>query len=236
LTIDLNQEAIMGLFKRISDIISANLNDLTEQFEDPEKMLKQAIREMEESIEEVTQQVVKAMAQEKLLARELERNQQQAEQWQARAQKAIEAGDDDLARKALVRKNEHEKLVSALEDQLKLAREANKSLTHQLEGMRAKLAEAKRSLATLVARQQAADFRRRMEREPAAFSTEVDTDAFAKFERLKSKVEQTEAEAEAMAELRHRDSGTTPHEMPEVGDEGFDVADQLAALKKKLGK
>ena len=75
----------MGVFKRISDIISANLNDLTEQFEDPEKMLKQAVREMEGSISDVTQQTAKAMANEKTMSRELERNRSQAQQWQERA-------------------------------------------------------------------------------------------------------------------------------------------------------
>ena len=69
-----NEERLMGIFQRISDILSANMNELTEQFEDPEKMLKQAIREMEDSIAEVTQQTAKAMAHEKTLSRELERN------------------------------------------------------------------------------------------------------------------------------------------------------------------
>ena len=96
----------MGIFKRISDIISANLNDLTEKFENPEKMLKQAVREMESAIDQVTQQTAKAMANEKTLARELRRNRSQCEQWQERATKAVKAGDDDLARKALARKNE----------------------------------------------------------------------------------------------------------------------------------
>src|SRR5512139_196208 len=107
----------MGFFKRISDIVSANLNELTEQFEDPEKMLKQAIREMEEAIAEVTGQTAKAMANEKTMSRELERNRAQSAQWQDRAMKAVEAGDDALARKALARKNECEKLVAALADQ-----------------------------------------------------------------------------------------------------------------------
>ena len=108
----------MGIFKRISDIISANLNEMTEKFEDPEKMLKQAIREMEESIAEVTSQTAKAMANEKTVSRELERNRGQVDLWQGRAVKAVDAGDDELARKALVRKNEHAQLVTALEDQL----------------------------------------------------------------------------------------------------------------------
>ena len=138
----------MGVFRRISDIISANLNELTEQFEDPERMLKQAVREMEETIAEVTGQTAKAMANEKTLTRELQRNRAQRDQWQERAQKAVEAGDDDLARKALARKNEHTKVADALEDQLESARQASRTLKRQLAGMKAKLAEAKRNLTT----------------------------------------------------------------------------------------
>jgi phage shock protein A len=226
----------MGLFKRISDIVSANLNDLTEQFEDPEKMLKQAIREMEESIGEVTGQTAKAMANEKTLSRELERNRTQGQQWQERAEKAVEAGDDALARKALARKNEHEKLVAALEDQLNAAREAVGTLQRQLAGMKAKLAEAKRNLSTLSARKRAADFRRKMDSQAAGLTAEVDESAFAKFDRLKAKVEQAEAEAEAVAELRAMNAGATPEDLVEVPDEELGVTAELAELKQKLHK
>ena len=223
----------MGLFKRISDIISANLNDLVEGLEDPERLLRQAIREMEESISEVTRQTAKAMANEKTLSRELERNRQQVAQWQSRAESAVEADDDELARKALSRKNEYAKVVVALEDQIESAREASSSLRHQLDAMKAKLAEAKRNLATLSARKRAADFRKRMETQAAGLTAEVDEDAFAKFERLKSKVEQAEAEAEALAELR---GGSAEEEPPADDDaeEDWDVADELAELKRKL--
>ncbi len=88
----------MGVFQRIADIISANLTDLTEQFENPELMLKQVIREMETSINEVTEQTAKAMANEKTIGRELDRNRQQAAEWRDRATKAVDSGDDDLAR------------------------------------------------------------------------------------------------------------------------------------------
>jgi phage shock protein A len=148
----------MGLFKRISDIISANLNELVEGFEDPEMMLRQAIREMEESISEVTQQTAKAMANEKTLSRELERNRQQVEQWQSRAVAAVEADDDELARRALSRKNEYAKVAAALEDELESACEASRTLRRQLDAMKAKLTEAKRNLATLSARKRAAGF------------------------------------------------------------------------------
>jgi phage shock protein A len=226
----------MGFFKRISDIVSANLNDMTEQFEDPEKMLKQATREMEESIGEVTQQTAKAMANEKTVARELERNQVQAQQWQERAKKAVAAGDDDLARKALVRKNENEKLVAALEDQLTAAKDASGTLQRQLSAMKAKLAEAKRNLATLSARKRAADFRKKIDSQAAGLSAEVDDNAFAKFDRLKAKVEQAEAEAEAVAELRAIEAGGKVEDLSDVPEEDLDVAAELAEMKSKVQK
>jgi phage shock protein A len=225
----------MGIFSRISDIISANFNELADQFEDPEKMLKQAIREMEESIAEATQQTAKAMANEKTLSRELDRNRQQAEQWQSRAQTAVAAGDDGLARKALNRKREHESLAAALEDQIASAREAASSLKRQLEGMRAKLAEAKRSLSTLSARKRAANFRKRVECQAAGLVAEADEGAFAKFDRLKAKVEQAEAEAEALAELRAGAKPVQPVE-EEFPEENLDVDSELAELKKKMRK
>ncbi len=225
----------MGVFKRISDIISANLNDLTEGFEDPEQMLKQAIREMEETIAEVTSQTAKAMANGKTLVRELERNRAGQQQWQGRAEKAIEEGNDDLARKALTRKNEHEKLVAALEDQLKSAEEASVSLRCQLSAMKAKLAEAKRNLATLSARQRAAAFRKKIDTQTITATCEIDESAFAKFDRMKAKVEQAEAEAAAMAELRGMETGGTSDDI-ETPDEDLDVSSELAELKRKLRK
>jgi phage shock protein A len=227
-----DKEKMMGMFKRISDIISANLNELTEQFENPEVMLKQAIREMETSINEVTEQTAKAMANEKTLRRELDRNRQQAEQWKGRAAKAVDAGDDELARRALSRKKEHEKLMAALEDQLESAHEASTVLRRQLDAMKAKLAEAKRNHATLAARKQAADFRKRVDAQVAGVSTDVDSSAFAKFERLRSKVEQAEAEAEAMAELRRSQPGSAASS-DEAADPDLDLDAELAEMKRQ---
>lgn len=226
----------MGIFKRISDIVSANLSELAEEYEDPAVMLKQAVREMEESIADATQQTAKAMANEKTLARELDRNRQQADQWRDRAEKAVEAGDDDLACKAISRKNEHEKLVAALEDQLESARDASQTLRRQLDGMKAKVAEAKRNLATLSARKRAADFRKRMEHTTAGVSTDIDDNAFAKFERLKNRVEQAEAEAEALAELRGCAAATAADETESPMTSDADVSAELAELKRKLKK
>src|SRR5687767_1735745 len=101
----------MNVFKRISDIISANLNDMVENYENPEQMLRQAIREMEDAIRNARPDVAKAMANDKSVAKELAANEAQERTWETRAIAAVEAGDDALARKALERKQEYEKVV-----------------------------------------------------------------------------------------------------------------------------
>lgn len=223
----------MGLFKRISDIITANLNEMTEGLEDPEMMLRQAVREMEESISDATQETAKVLANEKLLVKELSANRQQALEWQRKAEMAVESDDDGLARKALARKNEHQKLVTALEDQLKSAQDATKTLKHQLDGMQAKLAEAKRNLATLSARKKAADFRKKMHTSALDLeNASLSDDAFSKFDRLKERVERAEAEADALAELRGGSPSADVDDTPSsAAEDSLDA--ELAALKKK---
>jgi phage shock protein A len=223
----------MGIFQRINDIVSANLNDMVEGWEEPEKMLKQAIREMEVSIEDSKRSVAKAMASEKMLGKELLENHRHSDEWQRRAEQAVETGNDDLARKALARKQEHEKVVAALSDQHTASQEAVLTLRRQLEAMQAKLADAKRRLGTLVVRKKAADMRARVQLGTA--DATLNTDAFAKFDRLREKVEMAEAEAEALRELSGAatsDNGTSTV----ASDENLEVDAELLKLKKKLGK
>ena len=221
----------MGLFKRISDIISANLGDLVEGLEDPEMMLKQAVGEMETSIEDATQETAKALAGEKKLKKELAHNETEAKVWQARAEKAVDEGNDQAARDALSRKQEHGQLIVALEDQLRAAEQATQTLRHQLDAMKAKLSEAKRNLATLSARQRAADVRKKVLTGAKDNDLTVSDEAFAKFDRLREKVEQTEAEAEALAELRGVDFGRSASSSSASDSSNIDA--QLAAMKAK---
>lgn len=227
----------MGLFHRIGDIISANFNEMTESFEDPERMLKQAIREMEQSIGEATQETARVLANEKRMARELSNNEQNARDWQRKAEQAVAAGDDGLARKALSRRQEHQKLVTALQDQLDAAQDASRTLKHQLEAMQAKLAEAKRSLSTLSARKRAAEFKKRVHTSAMAVETGgACDDAFAKFDRLRDKVEQAEAEADALAELRGNAAEPERDFPVEAETHDDDLEAELQALKQKRGR
>jgi phage shock protein A len=217
----------MGLFGRISDIISANLNDMIDRFEDPEKMLKQAVREMETAIDEAKRETARAMAAEKLGGKELADNERQAAEWGRRAEQAVRAGDDALARRALTRKVEHDKVSAALRDQTAAAADASRTLRRQLEAMQAKLAEARRRLGTLAARQKAAAVRAKMQ--AGVGEVEVNTEAFEKFERLRKKVERVEAETEALHEL---ESGAPPRDEAAGGDKSIEA--ELAELKRKL--
>ena len=100
--------------------------------------------------------------------------------------------------------------------------------------MKAKLSEGKRNLATLSARKRAADFRKKMETQ-AAGGSNIDDSAFAKFDRMKAKVEQAEAEAAAMAELRGMEAGGTAEDV-EVPEECLDISAELAELKRQARK
>lgn len=224
----------MGVFQRIQDIIAANWNDLIEKYEDPEQMLRQAVREMEEAISAAKPDVAKAMANEKTTARELENNLREVEVWSERAATAVDNNDDDLARRAIARKQEYAKIVAALRDQHHAALDAVATLRRQLEGMQAKLAEAKRRLGTLSARKKAADARAKIAQ--ANLSIELDKDAFAKFDRLTRKVEQAEAEAEAFAELARDERGGRDEAEPatESGPAELAIEAELAVMKNKV--
>jgi phage shock protein A len=222
----------MGIFSRISDIISANLNDMVEGFENPEKMLKQAVREMQTTIDQAMQSTAKTMAGETMVKRELDKNRQEATVWASRAQAAVADGNDDLARKAIARRQEHEKLVAALEDQLAASQQTTQKLRRQLEAMRAKLAEAKRRLATLTARKHVADLRTKVTAVSGSVSPNVS--AFAKFDRMREKVEMAEAEAEAIRELGGEAmADVDPSLEPDADATSAEVETELVELKKK---
>jgi phage shock protein A len=224
----------ISIFQRFSDILSANLADLADKYEDPEKMLKQAIREMETSIEKATQETAKTLANEKLLAKELAHNEGEMRRWQGQAERSVKSGDDELARKALTRKKEHEKLAVALREQLTAISEAGQTLRNQLDGMKAKLAEAKRNLATLTARQKAASVRQKaLLANEASKNIGLNDQAFKKFDRLREKVEMAEAEAEALAELRSGEGGADMLDFPASSSHHDDIEAELERLKGK---
>ena len=213
----------MGLFKRVNDIVTANLNELVDGFEDPEKMLRQAIREMEAALRSALDGAAKVIANEKLLTRQIDEHRRQAAAWRQRAETAVGADDDATARRALRRKAEHETLRAAMEDQLAAANIASGKLRRQIEAMRVRLAEARRKLLTLTARHRAAEARKRFVSDLGGVS--IHDEAFGRFDRLSERIEQAEAEAEALVELAGGEADDEASE-PEIEVE-------LQALKEK---
>ncbi len=219
-----------SIFKRISDVISANLNDLIDRVEDPERMIKQIIREMEENISKAKEGVIEAIASEKQLQKELEQHQRQSAEWQKKAEEALQVNKEELARAALIRKKEHDNLIKALEPSWEAAKNTSERLKTQLHALEAKLEEARRKRSTLVARQRAAEARQHMDKTLANFQTGLD--AQANFARMEDKVTEMEARAEAAAELNGDASQLEKDFLAmEVEQE---VEDELAALKRKV--
>ena len=221
----------MRLFQRIGDIIAANLNDLVDRFEDPEVMLKQAIREMETMIEEATGAAARAIAGERLLAKDLADHERKAQRWHARAEEAVRQGDDDLARQAIARAHEHEAMARALVEQRSSAEQTAQALRRQVSAMKAKQAEARRKLASLSARRQVAETSRALRGMGAPFAHGAN--GFARFERMHRQIEQAEAEAQALAEL-HEGSESSLEAEAASREQARRVEAELAAIKERL--
>src|SRR5438067_1994654 len=126
----------MGVFTRVSDIISANLTDIVERYESPETMLRQAIREMDAAIARTLEATARAIADERLIERELARHREQSAELLAGARAAVARSDESAARRSLARRQEHEKLVAALDDQLIKVRSTTGMVRRQLDAMR----------------------------------------------------------------------------------------------------
>jgi len=221
-----------NIFKRINDVLSANINDLIDRVEDPERMVKQIIREMEENILRAREGVVDAIASEKKLQKELESNRQQAVEWLGKAETALRNGKEDLARAALARKKEHDDIIKALEPAWQSANVTSERLKNQLRGLEAKLEEARRKRSTLVARQRAAEARDQLDKTLSRFE-----DGFAaqqQFSRMEDKVADMEARTAALDELE-RSSSPLEKEFLDLEIQQ-DVESELEKLKAKLGQ
>lgn len=212
----------MGLFKRMSNLLSANFNEMLEHCEDPEKMLKQVIRNMETALGWQMDGAARAVAHERLLCRQAADHRREIERAQRAAELAVQQQDDVAARRALRRRVEHERLAGLLTEQVETAAELSGRLRGQMADMRLKLADARRKLLEITARSRAAAARR-------TFATGLrnlgDGTAVAEFDQMLAHVEQSEAETEALLEMLGEASAVT---LPEA-----EIDRELQALKEK---
>lgn len=221
---------MLRMFKRISDVLAANLNDLIDRVEDPERMIKQIIREMEENIGIAEEGVVDAITSEKQLRQDLEGHRQEAQAWRQRAEEALVANKEDLARAALARKKEHDQIIKTLEPSWQAARHTSELLKEQLHALEAKLEEARRKRSTLVARQRAVVAREHLDQ--SMVNLRIGLDASANFTRMEDRVTEMEARLEARAEVR-TDRSRLERELRDLQVDR-EVENELAELKKQM--
>ncbi len=187
----------MSIFKRLSDVFKANVNDALDKAEDPEKMLKQMVIEMEESVNKTTLAVAQGIANEKNLFRKLEKSNKESSDWQQKAMQALSANREDLAKAALEKKAIAERNIADLQPIHKQASETSIKLRGQLDILKSKLDEARSRQSTLIARSQAAKAQKQISQNMGGLGS----DAFSKFDKFESKIELLESEAEAFDSL-----------------------------------
>jgi phage shock protein A len=214
----------------MADILKANINDALDKAEDPEKMIKQMVIEMEEAVNKATSAVGAAIANQKRLEKQYNENKKQADEWQNKAVHAVNAGRDDLAAQALAKKTSYTTASQSLESTLAEATKTAEQMKTQLQQLKAKLDEARVRQNTLIARHQAAKAKKMIAQQMSG----VGGNAFANFDRFEKKVEDVEAEADAHSELAGESTSLDDEFKKLTTDTNVDS--ELAALKAQLGR
>ena len=148
----------MGVFSRFTDIINSNINSLLDKAEDPAKMVRLIIQEMEDTLVEVRSSSAKTLADKKDLTRQATKFEADAEQWQEKAELALSKGRDDLARAALMEKKKCSESAAALVDELSHVDEHIAKLQDEITQLQEKLADAKARQKAIIMREKNGDF------------------------------------------------------------------------------
>jgi len=217
----------MGLFDRISRLMRANLNDMLSKAEDPEKILEKAIIDMQEDLVQLRQAVASAIASQKRSQQQYNQNQSQANQWQSRAQLALQKGDENLAREALQRKKSYLETANTIKATLNQQTGQVDTLKRNLISLESKISEAKTKKNMLKARAQAAKANEQLQGMIGGINP---SGATAAFERMEEKVLQMEARSKAAGEL----VGADLESQFAALEAGSDVDDELEAMKAQL--
>jgi phage shock protein A len=216
----------MGIFSRLTDIVNSNINAILDKAEDPEKIIRMVIQEMEDTLVEVRSSAAKAIADQKDVQRRLKKMAKAQSDWEKKAELAISKGRDDLAKGALIEKAKVADMVAHLEEEVAQLNEAlgrNEEDVIKLEG---KLREARAKKATLQARHKTATAQVRVKKN--LYDNRIQ-EAFERFDKVDQRLDRVEAEAEAM----DLGKGQTIAEEIAGLEADDDIEKELAALKAK---
>src|SRR5215469_7293439 len=225
----------MGIFDRLSTLLKSNINDLISSAENPEKMLNQIIVDMRSQLVKAKQQVAAAIADEKRLRDQADAELRQAQDWENRAVLAVREGRDDLAKQALMRQNEHMTHGHALETTWQTHRDETDKLKNALRDLNDKIEEAKRKKNLLIARQRRAQAQKRIAETMSALS---EKSAFEAFARMEEKIDQSERQIRASAEIDEEFTGdrlAKDFKQLEVSASAANADFRLLQLKQQMG-
>jgi len=218
-----------SLLDRVGTLVKANLNDLISRAEDPEKMIQQALMDMNGQLIQVKTQVAASIADEQKLYMRYTENQEQATQWQRKAELAVSKGADDLAREALTRRNSYQQVAEGFKTQYDEQQKQVELLRSALDKLTAKIDEAQRKKDLLIARSHSAKAQQQVHDTLAGLGR---NNAFEAFDRMEDKVTEQEARARAAESLDH----DTLDDKFAALENSSRADDDLTALKRSMGK
>lgn len=222
----------MGLFNRFRRLIRSNLNDMISKAENPEKVLDQLLSDMNRQLIDAKKSVASAIADERKLKRRVDETHEQAAEWEERAALALRNQREDLAREALLKRQEFTQHAAEYQKQWQSQQESVDRLKISLRGLEQKREEAQRKRNMLVARARSAEARRRMQQ---TLRSQSDTSAFDAFDKLSARLDEIEAENEAFEELEGTpQSDSLEREFAKLEGASSDSEKLLEALRKKL--
>jgi phage shock protein A len=188
----------MGLLDRVSLLVRSNINDLLDRAEDPEKAIKTLLSDMQNQMIQVKTQVAAAIADEKRLQARYEEAQRTADDWQRKAELALDKGDEDLAKQALQRRNSYATTASGLQEQWQAQSVSVQALKDGLRQLQSKMDEAEAKKELLIARHRSAKAQEQMHKTLGSIRG---VGSLGEFDRLERKVEEQESRAQAYTEL-----------------------------------
>ena len=219
----------MSIFERVSDLVRANINDLIDRAENPEKMVKQIIIDMEDQLRKATQGLGTAMGSLNQVKNQLANAQAQSAQWESKAKACLEQGNEDLAKQALENKVKQDKMVAQYQEMCTSMEKQVNDIKSQVDVLKQKLEEARSKQAMLVARSQMADAKSQMAKTLGNMDSKS---AFAKMDKMEKKIEQKEAQADAFSEVSGvQESDLDPFEQM---DKENSINAELERLKKEM--
>ncbi|GAL18650.1 phage shock protein PspA [Vibrio maritimus] len=218
----------MGIFSRFADIVNSNISALLDKAEDPEKMIRLIIQEMEDTLVEVRTNSAKAIADKKELARKVVAIEEQIAEWAQKATLALTKQREDLARAALIEKQKLENVVKGLHDEQTLVEETIEKLTNEIAKLESKITETRAKQQALIIRSEAASNRRDVQKH---LHTSRTNEAMAKFEQYSRKIDELEAEADLYSKTGNAKSLDQEFAELQAQDE---IDKELAKLKEQM--